>query len=106
MLFIKRNIVNKAVFRLTMLSLDLSAVYEFQIYDINNELVKTFTAPNTSDNRFRYDRFDIELVDSINDEDLSNGKLFLLENQYTYRAIYDGKILETDILKIEFDENI
>lgn len=100
------------IFRLSNLVGNNSVDFLIELQDINKKMVKLFTAPNTSLDRDRYDRFNLTIVSDVNDEDLNNGKIHLPYGTYRYNAyVYngggldlvntDGEIIDTDQFKIQ-----
>ena len=129
MIILKQDVEKPCIFRLSNLINDNSAEFLIELQDVNLEQVKLFTAPNTSHDRDRYDRFNITVfskefskyvedgyvedgyVEEISNEDLENGKIFLPYGTYRYNAyVYnggglslentDGEIIDTDQFKV------
>lgn len=112
MIFIRIDNEKPCIFRLSNLVGNNSADFLIELQDTNKETVKLFTAPNTSIDRDRYDRFNLTIVSDVNNEDLNNGKIFLPYGTYRYNAyVYngggldlvntDGDIIDTDQFKIQ-----
>ena len=111
MIILKQDIEKPCIFRLSNLINDNIADFLIELQDVNLEQVKLFTAPNTSHDRDRYDRFNLTIVSDVNNEDLNNGKIFLPYGTYRYNAyVYngggldlantDGEIIDTDQFKV------
>lgn len=131
MIIVEPNSENIRTFRLSNVIGDNNAVFLFEILDIEFNQVKLFTGVNTSTYRSRYDRFNIEMVNSVADEDLFNSKIYLPRGQYRYNVyVFDedyvvngyvdplyftsgldlqyttGKIIETDQFRVKLEEPI
>lgn len=64
-------------------STTISAVtpyYLFKFYSPVSHRSVYFTAPNISNNKVRYDRFEITLTGSTNDENLTGGTIYIQPN--------------------------
>lgn len=86
MIYLKRDTINECVISITSNLLDTTPLpyFIFEIIEGNTgELVKYFTSENVSPSRRRYDEFNLELVDEIN-EDLTDGKIYLPEGTHSY----------------------
>jgi len=113
MMFLIPDSVNVECFQVSQVNKTFGDDYIFNIKNVQGESVVWFIGTNTSTSKERYDRYNIELVDT-GSVDTSNAQIHLNRGQYTY-DIYkynggaidengaEGEVLETGKVVVDLE---
>ena len=99
--------VNQLYLTISELNTINNALYTIVILDESTKQEKSITVVDTSNNPLRYNKFELTLVDDINDEDLDNSIVYLNTGKHTYKVIttdpstpFDSEICEVGMVKV------